>query len=144
MKSIQQKWNEANRNKVHAIQKRYRTNHRALVTQRTREWAKTSNGSRSCLNSAYKKRYRITLTEYEALLKKQNHKCAICSRPEGCDNRRLYVDHCHEIGTIRGLVCYRCNTGLACFGDKLETMKKAVAYLEAITKAEGNKKAPGH
>ena len=139
MKSPSQKWNEANRDKVHATQKRYRTNHRALVTERTRLWANTEIGMKSCRNSQFKRKYGITLEQYEVMLVKQEDSCAICPRKNGDDNRRLFIDHCHKTGKVRGLLCYRCNTGLASFRDDSNLLAKAVCYLDeqATAKAEG-------
>lgn len=55
-----------------------------------------------------KARYGITLEDYEALLVKQNGVCAICE--EECKTgERLSVDHDHETGAVRGLLCRACN-----------------------------------
>lgn len=138
MKSIQQKWNEKNRDKVRVSQKRYRTKHRALVTERTRLWAHTNDGWKSCRNTQFKRKYGITLEQYEAMLKDQENACLICGRKNNDDNRRLYVDHCHKTKKVRGLLCYRCNTGIGLFNDDSNLVAKAVYYLdEAIAKAEG-------
>lgn len=135
MKSAQQIWNEANRDKYHASQKRYRTKHRKLVNERTLAWSKTPKGAVSCLNTAYKRRYGLTLEQYEAMLKEQNNVCAVCGVDKHYGNRkRLYVDHCHKTKKIRGLLCYRCNTGLASFSDNASLLFTAYKY---ITKAEG-------
>lgn len=44
--------------------------------------------------------------------------------------RELAVDHCHETGRIRGLLCYRCNHLVGCLGDNLEAAQRLVAYME--------------
>jgi len=74
------------------------------------------------------KRFGITVDEYHALLIKQNHVCAICGNP--CSTRRwLSVDHDHETGKVRGLLCAKCNTGLGLLGDNLGALCMALDYL---------------
>jgi len=53
-------------------------------------------------------------------------KCEICGNAE----EGLCVDHCHETGQIRGVLCRRCNRAIGQLGDNLEAVRKAVAYLE--------------
>ncbi len=75
-------------------------------------------------------RYGMSHADYVAMLDKQGGCCGIC----GTDNPggrwiRFHVDHCHETGMVRGLLCHKCNHGLGQFGDSLEGILKAVAYL---------------
>ncbi|MGH2812844.1 MAG: endonuclease VII domain-containing protein [Actinomycetota bacterium] len=50
--------------------------------------------------------------------------CALCrERPA------RHVDHLHETGTIRGVLCFSCNRGLGKFGDDPEVIRSAIAYL---------------
>lgn len=84
-------------------------------------------------NTKYLQRYGITLEEYNALNESQNGKCAICGNyPSEGRNKdsRLAVDHCHETGKIRGLLCQKCNTGIGLLGDTKESLLKALKYLE--------------
>lgn len=53
--------------------------------------------------------YGITLDQYDELLEKQDHKCFICSRHKSEFKINLAVDHNHETGEIRGLLCTHCN-----------------------------------
>jgi len=74
-------------------------------------------------------KYNMTVEEYDALLEKQNGVCAICQ--EACTTgRRLAVDHCHETGKIRGLLCTKCNNGLGSFRDSVKLLYRASDYLE--------------
>lgn len=79
--------------------------------------------------SKLKKKYGITAEDYEALLVKQNHGCKICGKTEEKNGRRLAVDHCHENGYVRGLLCSNCNKGLGCFQDDTDRMRVAMTYL---------------
>lgn len=74
--------------------------------------------------------YGITLKDFEALLAKQNHRCAICSATEPGGQGGWHVDHDHKSHAIRGLLCHTCNTGLGLLGDNLESLKRAEKYLE--------------
>lgn len=79
-----------------------------------------------------RKTYGISLEEYEALAESQMGRCAICGeKPSGEGNNKvLHVDHCHETGNNRELLCSKCNTGIGQFMEDVEVMKKAIAYLE--------------
>lgn len=58
--------------------------------------------------------YGITLEQYDKMFETQNGVCAICSGINK-DGRRLFVDHDHKTGEIRGLLCYQCNSLLGRF-----------------------------
>lgn len=74
--------------------------------------------------------YGLTPEDFEALLAKQGNRCAICGSDEwpGKDNRPQ-VDHDHDTGEVRGILCGNCNTGLGHFKDDLQLLKVAVRYL---------------
>ena len=71
-----------------------------------------------------KQRYGITLVDYDQMLEEQDCKCKICGAKD-----KLVVDHCHDRGHVRGLLCQNCNTGLGMFKDTPEIMIKAAEYL---------------
>jgi hypothetical protein len=71
--------------------------------------------------------YRITFDDYEAMLVAQKHSCFICERH--VSEVRLVVDHCHDTGEVRGLLCTGCNTSLGQFGDAPRALERAIAYL---------------
>lgn len=70
--------------------------------------------------------YGITLDDYEAMLDRQGGHCATCPSTE-----RLGVDHCHESGVVRGLLCNRCNLVLGMVGDDPVVLEAMVGYLLA-------------
>lgn len=77
-----------------------------------------------------RKTYGISFHDYNALLEKQGGKCAICSRSFG--NGRcgyLFVDHNHETGKVRGLLCGRCNSAIGMLAESNEQLHRAIAYL---------------
>lgn len=80
-------------------------------------------------NANYRREYGITIDEYENLLIKQNNGCAIC----GTKSISKYhaVDHDHETGTVRGILCENCNRGIGMFKDDEQLLLKAIAYLKS-------------
>ena len=74
--------------------------------------------------------YGLSIAAYDALLAKQNNKCAICPIHISESARRFAVDHDHVTGDVRGLLCFRCNAGIGKFNDDPALLKLAVAYLE--------------
>jgi len=75
-----------------------------------------------------KKKFGISLDEYNQLYKKQNGLCAICGNPE--NGKKLSIDHCHKTDKIRGLLCQCCNWGLGSFKDNPKLLNKAIEYLQ--------------
>lgn len=70
------------------------------------------------------KRYSITVADYDIMLASQNGKCGIC-----LSETKLVVDHDHDTGAVRGLLCSECNLGLGKFKDDLDLLKMAVKYV---------------
>lgn len=79
-------------------------------------------------NYALKKNFGITLEIYDIMAASQNGVCKICKRPNGYKN--LAVDHSHESGKIRGLLCENCNKALGMFQDSTEILQSAIKYLK--------------
>ena len=79
-----------------------------------------------------KRRYGLTRSQYETLLYLQGGRCAICRRgPEGSGKKRLTVDHDHETGEVRGLLCNHCNAAIGNLRDDPLVVRAAAAYLES-------------
>ena len=90
-----------------------------------------------------KYRYGITEEDYEELLVKQKYSCKICgqkpdkcqTQPDKCQtqpDKPLYVDHCHQTKTIRGLLCHKCNIALGHMNDNPEQLERAATYLRNV------------
>lgn len=81
--------------------------------------------------AALKRLYGITLQEYDNLLIRQKGVCAICSADApGGKGKFFHVDHCHDTGGIRGLLCHLCNTGIGALADDPQLLREAADYLE--------------
>lgn len=77
------------------------------------------------------RRFGITVEQYESTLAEQRGVCAICLSAEPKGTGRFHVDHCHESGRVRGLLCSECNLGLGKFRDSTELLGRAAMYLRA-------------
>ena len=92
------------------------------------------HGKRKIKDRILQKRYNVTLEQYDALYDQQQGKCAICGKIE--ESKRynfLVVDHCHHTQKVRGLLCNLCNRALGLFGDDVETIRKAVKYMDGFS-----------
>lgn len=78
-------------------------------------------------------RHGITQEQYDRILTKQKGLCAICELPEPTiirgKQRPLQIDHDHETGRVRGLLCSACNTGIGKFSDSADRLDAAARYL---------------
>ncbi len=85
-----------------------------------------------------KSNYGITPEEYKALEVKQNYVCAICKQSETAIHKvtakikKLAVDHCHDTGRVRGLLCLSCNQGIGKLKHNSEYLRQAAIYCEEI------------
>lgn len=76
-----------------------------------------------------KRKYGLSREEYTDLLESQGGVCAICAKgPTVYDY--LSVDHNHDTGEVRGLLCHPCNAGIGKLGDSIQRLRAAISYLE--------------
>jgi hypothetical protein len=73
-----------------------------------------------------KRRYGIDSTDFDRLLAEQDGRCAICMVPH---SDKWVVDHNHDTGKVRGILCNLCNVGLGHFSDSPESLQAALIYL---------------
>lgn len=84
------------------------------------------------MTSYLKRTYGITLEEYEKLHRAQSGRCAICNEMDrGQRLYRLVVDHDHDSGQVRGLLCSTCNSALGLLKDNPAVIRRAADYLES-------------
>jgi hypothetical protein len=108
---------------------RWRVDNADYYRARREEYQKTEAYRRSLRQTHLKKKYGISLDEYERLLEAQDGGCAICYRPPR-DDISLHVDHDHETGFIRGLLCFPCNNALGLMKDDPDRLRAALRYLD--------------
>ena len=87
-------------------------------------------------NRRLKYRFDITLQDYNTMLQGQDNRCRICDIIF-YDTTVACVDHCHDTGKVRGLLCSPCNKGLGHFKDSVDNMGKAIDYLLTARKSHG-------
>jgi hypothetical protein len=98
------------------------------------EYNKLYDQKNSKTRSLYKytkqlKKYGITPEDYDNMYNKQNGCCKICKIHQSDLKIRLCVDHCHETGKVRGLLCKHCNTVLGMAKDNIDILEEAKQYL---------------
>ncbi len=81
-------------------------------------------------NGVLMRLYGITLSDYNNFLEAQDDSCAVCKTHKDNVPKNLHVDHCHETGKVRGLLCNHCNLMLGYAFDSVDTLKNAIEYLE--------------
>jgi hypothetical protein len=72
-----------------------------------------------------KTKYNMTLADFELLLDLQDRKCGTCNKAND-----LCVDHCHNTGKVRGILCQGCNKSLGLIKESIDTLKNLINYLE--------------
>lgn len=113
------KWRAENLEKARAIGKKEQAKRRARDPRRNQDeqW-----------RWMLKREYGMTVLQYHALYESQGGKCAICGYSPD-DGERLVVDHCHDMGYVRGLLCAKCNSAIGMFDDDPDKAESASVYL---------------
>lgn len=149
-KEYLKKWREKNKAKTLEYTKNWKKSHKKQVSESAKRYyvkniekikeyrLKNKDRIRESYRLSGKKwkikhNYGITLDEYQVLFEKQNGVCAICLKPESRKNNKgidsLAIDHNHETGKVRELLCHRCNAALGMFFEDPLLLEKARDYL---------------
>ena len=77
--------------------------------------------------------FNMTVDDYMVMYEKQNGQCAICGADTASNGTRknFCVDHDHETGKVRGLLCHNCNVSVGLMKDSPSLLRKAAKYLES-------------
>ncbi len=116
----------------------YYANNRVKNLSRYHEVYKQSpNHRRNAYRYTIFYKYGLSEDDYDRLYTEQQGLCLICSAAirngfeDGAKLTAAHVDHCHDTGRVRGLLCHFCNCGLGNFKDNRDTLVKAIEYLDA-------------
>ena len=128
-REIRRAWYAANRQSSIAYVKRWQQENKEHLHAYRREYRK---GRKAEDRDAHLRRtFGITSTDYEELLARQGGGCGICGKRPG--KISLHVDHDHETGEIRGLLCVGCNNALGQFHDDPMLLERATDYVSSET-----------
>ncbi len=110
-------WRAKNLDRAREYSREYAKNH--PIEQR-RQWLKRAYG--------------ISLETYQILLESQNGKCAICGKENAHKRTKyLFVDHNHNTGKVRGLLCQKCNSLIGYSDENVNNLNMAIEYLKKYT-----------
>ncbi len=102
---------------------------RAKLVKRSKDFYATPEGKRANKNQRLQAQFGITLEDFEELLRLQGGRCAICATKESGGSGTFHVDHDHETGNVRGLLCNTCNLMLGHAKDDSWILTRAIEYL---------------
>ena len=125
-RAIRRAWYVANREHAIAEVKRWQQENKEHLHEYRREYRKRRKAEDR--DGHLRRTFGITQADYEALLVSQGGGCAICAKRPG--KISLHVDHDHETGEIRGLLCVGCNNALGQFHDDAALLDRAISYVE--------------
>jgi hypothetical protein len=108
---------------------RWRQDNPERNTQRWERFVASGGKKRSDRKGHLRRKFGLSVEQYEALLEGQGGGCAICRSPAN-ESISLHVDHDHGTGRVRGLLCFRCNGGLGQFLEEPEVLRRAAWYVE--------------
>jgi len=134
------RYRQSNPDKVSEAKRLYYEKNKEHVHAKAAEWRRNNPERRKAIAIQWNRRnpearkdaqlrcvYGIGLDDYRRMVDAQEGKCLICAR-----RKKLVVDHCHETGTVRGLLCFGCNGAIGKLGDTATTVARAVAYLASV------------
>jgi hypothetical protein len=118
---------EKNKEKIVARVKKYQEKNKEKIAARKKEYY-VANKDKFRIR-AYFYKYGLTEEGYYALLESQDNACAVCKTPfVDC---KLNVDHDHNTGSVRGLLCSGCNASMGMLKDSADAVSAAATYLES-------------
>lgn len=118
---------EANREKIAEKQKAYYDANRDELLANEKAWREAN--PEKLRDGWLVKKFGITAAEYDQMVMARCGSCDICGEPATPRKKSLAVDHDHDTGAVRGLLCSNCNTGIGNLRDDPELLNRAVAYL---------------
>jgi hypothetical protein len=122
LNQIKVNWCRKNREKVNANERRKRAKPGFVE---------------KCRAGFIKRKYGITIEDYQNMLVKQNNVCAICFKEDmtieanSMRLKGLCIDHCHVTNKVRGLLCNKCNPMIGYSKDSIKLLESAISYLKA-------------
>lgn len=124
---------EAQPGELERYQREYQATHKDVLLEKQRVRSKANYASNKAAYRARQRRARLTRygldsTQEKAILTMQGHECPICLRflTEAISPS---IDHCHVSGSVRGILCRRCNAALGMLEESPANLERALEYL---------------
>lgn len=127
----QNRWRARNRERLRKqARKRYAENPE-YYREKARKWRQNNPRKRAKIRrKATLAQYDLTPEDFQTMLESQGGACALCGSDDPQHwSGRFQVDHDHDTGTVRGLLCAPCNGGLGLLNDDPALLRKAIDYL---------------
>jgi Recombination endonuclease VII len=116
--------------------KRWRRENPELYAEKTRKYRESGRYAEVARRSHLKRTFGITPEDYDRRLAQQGGGCAVCGRAPK-PGKSLHVDHDHETGYVRGLLCFKCNAALGQLDDDLGRIERALTYVATKRRVAG-------
>lgn len=128
-------------------QRQYRQENREALLEKQRARGKLNYTANKKANRERQKRnrlkkYGITEQQKQLILQAQEYQCPICERFLA-EQTVPSIDHCHVTGSVRGILCRRCNSALGLFEESPELLERAAEYLGAACRQRMTKLLSG-
>jgi hypothetical protein len=107
---------------------RWRSANPERAREQAKQWAAGNPESRQRTKARYNRSTLYGLADSVGL-ELRDRPCDICGRAQGSSEKAHHIDHCHETGAVRGILCSQCNTALGKFQDSPELLARAIHYL---------------
>ena len=128
VKTQRKAYREKNKEKTKSYDKVYYEKNKEKIKAKGKAYYKKNKEKKK--SSGLKRMYGINLHEYNLILSEQKGECACCGIHQNELTMKFAVDHDHDTGLIRGLLCNHCNMAIGILGDNIEGLMKALNYLE--------------
>ena len=120
------RWHKLHPEKSKAIKERYLKSHPDRIRKKNRAWRDRTPSKQSLYKrtARIKKKFGVTIEEFELFRQSQGDCCAICDTTE-----KIFVDHNHKTGKLRGVLCSHCNSMIGFARENIAVLEKAIAYI---------------
>ena len=124
-------WYAANRARAIADSRKWALANKERVRENQKRWREANREKHRQANTKYrlKKLYGLTPQAWQRMFDAQGCVCKCCGSPEAKAKNGWHVDHCHESGLVRGILCQQCNVMIGCAADDPVTLIKGAEYL---------------
>jgi hypothetical protein len=134
-RAYDKKYKETHREQLREYEREYRKKYRQtekgrdIMRKSARDWARKETSKKAHRSWVLKSQYGITADDFGKMLENQNNLCACCGIDFDDTTQGPCIDHDHNTGKVRGLLCASCNWGLGHFEDSILKLESAINYL---------------